>query len=520
MSSDPPRSGGTSKAPNKNDAQLIGPVDLSPAGKTSGKSPSQRRIALFAMLGIMLALAATGGALLLRHPAAPTGKIAAQKPAPQKELPPSAPPAPPPSSEPGLQPSHPEPARDRLREKTADQQLSQYLKAQKHLEDLGAAQWGSDAYNEIRQLAQEGDTQYRNKGFADAATLYARAAQKAGKLADEAPEALKMLVRQGLADITAGDGKSALQKLQTAGKVDPRNPEIEKLMRRAAQAEKVQQLFLKGQQLEKNNAAGRALVKYRQALELDPEASRVRNAYRDLSVRVAETDYRRFMSRGLMAFERREYSQARTSLLKARALKPQASGVLDALAQVNAALQKQRMDTLRQQALAAEAAENWKLAMQSYQAVLAMDDRIAFAVDGKQRAEMQLSLLKRLDFFLKKPHSLQDERQLDKARRLIRKLEAAPVKGPRTVRHTVRLKGLVRAYATPVPITIQSDGLTSVAVYRVGRLGRFTVHRLHLRPGIYTMVGSRDGYQDVRRKIVVEPGQPSLQITIACKTKV
>jgi hypothetical protein len=46
------------------------------------------------------------------------------------------------------------------------------------------------------------------------------------------------------------------------------------------------------------------------------------------------------------------------------------------------------------------------------------------------------------------------------------------------------------------------------------------VHELELRPGTYTVVGTRDGYQDVRQKIVVKPGPQSLRITIKCKVKV
>ena len=69
-------------------------------------------------------------------------------------------------------------------------------------------------------------------------------------------------------------------------------------------------------------------------------------------------------------------------------------------------------------------------------------------------------------------------------------------------------------------ITIESDNLTHVAVYRVGKLGRFSVRELKLRPGTYTVVGNRDGYQDVRQKIVVKPGRQALHITVKCRVKI
>jgi len=79
---------------------------------------------------------------------------------------------------------------------------------------------------------------------------------------------------------------------------------------------------------------------------------------------------------------------------------------------------------------------------------------------------------------------------------------------------------MVELAQTPVKIAIESDNNTRVAVYRVGKFGRFSIHELELRPGTYTVVGTRDGYQDVRQKIVVKPGLQSLRITVKCRVKI
>jgi len=71
-----------------------------------------------------------------------------------------------------------------------------------------------------------------------------------------------------------------------------------------------------------------------------------------------------------------------------------------------------------------------------------------------------------------------------------------------------------------VPITIESDNLTDVSVYRVGKLGRFGARDLNLRPGTYVMVGSRDGYRDERLEVVVKPGSEPIRVTLICRVKV
>jgi hypothetical protein len=65
-----------------------------------------------------------------------------------------------------------------------------------------------------------------------------------------------------------------------------------------------------------------------------------------------------------------------------------------------------------------------------------------------------------------------------------------------------------------------SDNLTDVMVYRVGRLGRFTQHVLDLRPGSYTVVGSRAGYRDVRQSLTVSPNRDSKPLMVRCEEKI
>ncbi len=512
--------------PDRNGAQFIGPVDLSPRGKAPSVSRPRRKITLAAVVGLVLVLAVVGGVLLLRHLSSrpvPTGETAVQmaapEPVPASRVPPSTPPATPKAPEAAAAPPAADAGQTRRHKAAAEEQLAAFLKARRHLEGLGAAQWGGSAYEDIIRLSDEGDARYRRQDFTAAAELYTRAARKAALLADKAPEALAELITRAAAEIETGDGQSARQKLQAALKIDPGNARIAKLLQRADKAEEVQRLLEKGRGLERQGAAEKALTAYGRALQLDPDARRVRAAFARLDSQLALQRYQRFMSEGLAALERREYRRARKLLLKARAARPDSPAAGDALAQAEAALQQERIEALRQRALAAEAAEDWRLALQTYQAVLKMDDKVGFAVDGRKRAAAQINRLQRLDFFLKKPQSLQQERQLEKARQLVHELENAPATGPRALERAGRLKELVKAWETPVAVTIRSDGLTRVAVYRVGRLGRFSVRRIALRPGTYTVVGSRDGYQDVRRQITVRPGLKSLEITIACKTK-
>ena len=68
-----------------------------------------------------------------------------------------------------------------------------------------------------------------------------------------------------------------------------------------------------------------------------------------------------------------------------------------------------------------------------------------------------------------------------------------------------------------VEIWLESDNATEVVVYRVGRLGTFEQFELELRPGTYTVTGTRRGYRDVRQQFTIKPGAPAGPFTIRCE---
>ncbi len=57
-------------------------------------------------------------------------------------------------------------------------------------------------------------------------------------------------------------------------------------------------------------------------------------------------------------------------------------------------------------------------------------------------------------------------------------------------------------------------------VYRVGKIGKYDRHDLVLRPGTYTVVGTRKGYRDVRVKLVVATGRPPEPIVVRCEERI
>jgi hypothetical protein len=78
------------------------------------------------------------------------------------------------------------------------------------------------------------------------------------------------------------------------------------------------------------------------------------------------------------------------------------------------------------------------------------------------------------------------------------------------------LTRLVEVASAPIPVRLTSDQITNVTLYRIGTLGAFDARDVELRPGTYTVIGSRDGYRDVRQTFTVRPGRNLPPISVVC----
>ena len=92
-----------------------------------------------------------------------------------------------------------------------------------------------------------------------------------------------------------------------------------------------------------------------------------------------------------------------------------------------------------------------------------------------------------------------------------------PGPGPRLAGQVQELGQLLAVASRPVPVRFESDNLTSVTILRFGSLGRFQSRVVDLKPGAYTVVGSRDGFRDVRRTIRVGAEGVADAVVLRCE---
>lgn len=407
-----------------------------------------------------------------------------------------------------------------LEKKAAEKKMTDFLIAKKALDTFGGKEWGGNLYVKMTQATQEADALFMNKDYVSASRKYVEALSIVNRLTLQSNDALDRLLEEGRQAMSEGNGKRAVHKFNVALMIDPGNELARLSLDRARKIESVTRLIESGMRNENQGNLPFALTDYREALELDPQSETARIAFNRVKGLIAQDEFQQLMSSGFTALHNKAHEAARVAFLKAKSFKPNSSEVRDALAQVDQAIRLARIETLREKALAAEKLEEWDLALEAYLSVLKIDNAIQFAIQGKAESLERIRIDKNLEFYLEKPAVLESDRHLDNAVLLLEEGLKIEPKGPRMTEQIEKLDRLVKIAKTPVRITLESDNLTEVAVYKVGRLGKFQTRNLDLRPGTYTVVGTRDGYKDVRLTMVVKAGGKNLRVALKCEERI
>ena len=399
----------------------------------------------------------------------------------------------------------------------AQQTLEQYLRLRAKLELENAAAWGQSAWVESAQHATDGDQLFAQKRFGAAAQEYARALQQLQELESSRAPLLETALAEGAAALAADDVPAALGSYQKALQIVPEHEGasdgIASAKRRAAVLEQMKL----GREAEASDDLEAARTAYKEAVGLDSAYLPAATALQQVDGELAARGYRKEMTRALQALDAGNIAEAEKALAEAGRLRPGDPAVRDARQRLQSMRVRRGLDKLRRQVESRIRNEDWQAAVRLYRKALDIDSSAGFARSGMQHAEQRAKLHAQIDHYLKAPARLYVAQPLANAGKLLESVGNAPSTEPVLQKKIGRLRLMVEEARVPIRVTLTSDGETEVAVYRVARLGRFMRHDLDLRPGDYTVVGSRAGYRDVRKVIRVRPGKPVSSLSIRCE---
>ena len=496
----------TGKSPQDFDdrEQTIVPVRRPVAPQRAGTGLPARRSPLFAIFAAAVAVAAVL-AVFIWLPA----WVEQPAPAPAPEPEPVA--ETPASTEPAL--SEEEVAR--LREQ-AESLLAALLEQRQALDALSAGSWGDITWSSYTNAGRAADDAFLAEDFVEAVSQYETALATGRALLARSDSMVDQALAAGDAAIESGDAALATRQYAIVLGIQPGNAAALRGQQRAAALPEVLDAMRRGDAADVAGDLEAAAVAYREALALDGAWQPARTALDSVTARIVAARFERLLDEAHTELAAGRNPQAAEIFAQALALRPDSAAARDGLAQAeqNSLLDAVALAEVRARAF--ERTERWDQAIARYREALDADPTLTFAIEGLERSQARADLAAKMQVLIDAPRRLLADETLEDGRRLLDEARAIPEPGPRHLEQIDQLARIVVLASTPIPITLASDGLTEVSVYRVGDLGAFTEKELSLRPGDYIAVGRRRGFRDVRENFSVLPGVASGPVQVVC----
>ncbi len=398
----------------------------------------------------------------------------------------------------------------------AEALLTKLLTQQGQLDGQSVVEWGGENFEQYEMLAREGDDSYLRNAFYDAIPAYSKTLEIGDILLRRSIDLIAAALSAGAEALDAGNATVAIEQFELVLGIEGENLMAQTSLIRAQQLPEVLSLMQAGEELRRAADYEAAAKKYREALALDGFWQPARTALEAVNAIISDRRFDTLMSQGLGALMEGAYSDAYDVFAQALVVRPDSSDALNSLIQAE---QGQKLDEIiltEARALAFETRELWEMAVRLYTEMLETDNTLEFAQQGLLRARDRADLDLKLVNLMENPNLLFGDQVLRDAEVLLVEASSIQQPGLRLTSQINDLGRLVHIASTPVPVEIYSDEQTEVTVYRVGRLGRFLLKQLALRPGNYTVIGSRIGYVDVRHELQVLPGKDVSPIRVEC----
>lgn len=398
--------------------------------------------------------------------------------------------------------------------------LMDILQLREELRDRQVEIWAEEAFSAAQALAEEADAIFRQRDFARAKQQYQQALEALQTLRDSIPERLEQHLAEGNEALDRGDSEGALKAFGLVLTISEKHPRGLRGMERAERLPQAWAHFTDGKSAFAENALDKARSELQAALATDPETRAASELLPKVLAAIEERDYSTAMSAGYSALSAGDFAAARKAFLRAQKLRPDAADPAAGLAQAENSLGQNRLEQLLARASQQEQEEQWHAAAANYRKLLEADASLVSAITGRARSQARAELDDKLQELLADPLTLSESSRNQYARGVLTEARKHADKGPRIRTQVEDLEQALTRALIPMPVRLQSDSSTQVVIHHVGRLGIFSEREIALRPGRYTVVGTREGYRDVRHEFTVDPASAPPTIIIECAEKI
>jgi len=395
----------------------------------------------------------------------------------------------------------------------AQAELGRFVELQIKLEDeFNVQAWGQQDLQAAKDQALTGDNYFIQDEFEQAIGVYAKAANQLAELLKNAEEKFAQHIKASVELILALNAQEAEKELARARIIKPQDPWLTTLLKRAAQLPKIKALLLRARNLELKENYAQALTIYKKIEQLDSATLGLDARIAKAKIAEQNQTVKFLLGQGFKNLELGKFEAARAAFNRTLTIESANEIALAGLEQVSQSHDIAIILSNESTAKAHLKAEQWSQALSAYETILALDDTIQLAKNGKSIALSHAQAEKVLTRISQQPSKLSSASLFSQAQKLLNDARKLTYKGPRLSKLINSVSTTLAAYRDPVSVTFLSDNATEIILSNTGKLGVFQSKVLSLRPGEYTIRGSASGCRDIFLTVSVFPGIDPIEV--------
>lgn len=390
--------------------------------------------------------------------------------------------------------------------------------------------WAQKNYLRALALAKEAENLKLEKKYQLSEKKFRLAISQIDETLSNKDIIFKNLVRQADSLFIEEKLTQANELYLQAQAINKNDNEISRKIARIDTRDKVNTLYYSSMEKEKNEQFKQAIELIIQARSIEPEYVKLKNKLTELESEKLKKEFNESISSLLEALENKNFSRAKKKLEIARKINASEPIITEMTQRLSAAINQNKIFVFLKKGAEQEKKELWQQANISYNKILAIEPYESQALVNKRRVEAFLHYNKLLDVIIAKPERLQNDKVLRKSKKSLQfvltelkhksELLFNKDKQPGLIKKISIVEQIIKNVSVKVKVKISSDNETDVSLYKVGKFGKLLEKNIELRPGKYTIVGSRSGYRDYRKTFIVSGSDELIEIIVQCRDKI
>jgi hypothetical protein len=360
-----------------------------------------------------------------------------------------------------------------------------------------------------------------------AASNYASVEQRINEINDDSSALLNAFelaytqpYEKALAAFNQNDNGTAFNLNRESLSVNPQYALANTLQQRIDVFEQVQDAYEQARIGKIENNITKQQQAYTTIVKLDPLREDASQALAALNKQQTDSQFASLLAQANRAIEDKNYGVANRVLTEAAAIKANSEEVRVISQRLKTLIAGENLNKVEEQVAIFISADEWETVSLLAAKGLTQFPTSTSLLKADKNAKAIIESRRQIANFQQRPERLADSNIKQAAMLALKNAEPYFSQSEKLRAQADTFKKTIDDVNTPRDVTITSDNDTYIKVLGVGIVGEVKTKTIQLKPGIYRLEGSREGYRSVIENIQVTPLTTDLSVHIICTEKV